>query len=294
MNNARVGVGLQGVAIAERAYQAAAAYAMERVQSAKFGGKGHESVRIIEHADVRRMLMTMKANIAAARAIVYLTAASIDRGHRGDDAGRGLADLLTPVAKGHATDLGVEMTSLALQVFGGMGFIEETGVAQHYRDARIAPIYEGTNGIQAIDLVGRKLRMDGGAHWRALFADLKALQGDVAAAPALAAIAPYLEDGVDALESATVWLAGNAGDDLIDTAAGATPYLRMFGIVLGGALLARQALHTAAAQSPDAPTRATLAQFYAEQILPTGTALLGPVTRGAELLYALDEGHFAA
>ena len=310
MNHARINVGLQGVAIAERAYQGALHFARERVQSARFGAGG-APVRIVEHADVRRMLMTMKATTAAARALTYFTAAAVDRAHATRDlesnrdvarAAAGRADLLTPVTKAWATDSGVEIASLALQVFGGMGFVEETGAAQHLRDARIAPIYEGTNGIQALDLVGRKLAQDGGAHWRALFAEVRQDLRDLPPKGDLAALKPYLDDALAALESATVWLTGNSGDRLTDTAAGATPYLRMFGITVGGWLLARQAvaahemLVRGAGDYDAAFLRAKIvtARFFAEQVVPQATALLGPVTRGADLLYAIPEEALAA
>ena len=300
MNHARINVGLQGVAIAERAYQGAVAFATQRVQSAKFGAGG-APVRIIEHADVRRMLMTMKATTEAARALTYYTAAAVDRAHAAADPGAaGLADLLTPVTKAYCTDIGVELSSLAVQVFGGMGFIEETGAAQHLRDARIAPIYEGTNGIQALDLVGRKLQTDGGAHWKALFAAIRQDVRDLPPKGDLGLLRPYLDDALAALESATVWLTGNRGEALNDTAAGATPYLRMFGITVGGWLLATQAVaateRLAAGDGDAAFLRAKIvtALFFAEQIVPQATALLGPVTRGAELLYAISEEAFAA
>jgi len=295
MNHARINVGLQGVAIAERAYQGALAFARERVQSARFGG-GREPVRIIEHADVRRMLMTMKATTDAARALTYLTAAAVDRAHAsGDKAAAGLADLLTPVTKAYATDIGVEIASIGVQVFGGMGYIEETGAAQHLRDSRIAPIYEGTNGIQALDLVGRKLGMDGGAHWRALFVEIRDFIGDLPKGGDLGALRPYLEDGLAALENATVWMTGNSGDAMADTAAGATPYLRLFAVTIGGYLLARQASEATrrlAAGDGDAAflgAKIATARFFAEQLMPPATALLGPITRGAGLFYAIDE-----
>ncbi len=292
MNHARINVGMQGVSVAERAYQHALAFSKERVQVK----------RIIEHPDVRRMLMTMKATTEAIRALGYLNAAAVDRAHGESDAEakrewQALADLLTPVTKGYATDMGVEMSSLAVQVFGGMGFIEETGAAQHLRDSRIAPIYEGTNGIQALDLVNRKLPQ---GRWKSLFAEMRetirALPGD----GDLGAIKPYLDDGLAALENATVWLVGNHGDGFNDAAAGATPYLRMFGIVAGGWLLAKQALvaseRLAAGEGDPAFLKAKIvtARFFAEQIVPQGTALLGPITRGGALLFALDESQFAA
>ncbi|TRW18278.1 acyl-CoA dehydrogenase [Glacieibacterium frigidum] len=286
MNHARVNVGLQGVAIAERATQGAMHFARERVQG---GGK-----RIVEYADVRRMLMTLKSSTEAARALTYLNAAAVDRAHAGGDVeAQGLADLLTPITKGWATDLGVELSSLAIQVFGGMGYVEETGAAQHLRDARIATIYEGTNGIQAMDLVGRKL---GQGAWQPLFADIRDFvrslpQGE------LAVMGPYLDDALGALESATAWLRGAAPDD---AGAGAAPYLRMFGVTLGGWLLARQAVaaqaRLAAGEGDPAFLKAKIAtaRFFAEQILPSATALLGPVTRGASALYAIPEDALAA
>ncbi|WP_300539552.1 acyl-CoA dehydrogenase [Sphingosinicella sp.] len=278
MNHARINVGLQGVAIAERAYQHALAYAKERVQVR----------RIIEFADVRRTLMTMRGLTEAARALTYLNAAAVDRAHAEIDElarreAQALADLLTPVTKAFSTDVGVEVASLGVQVFGGMGFIEETGAAQHYRDARIAPIYEGTNGIQAMDLVGRKLPQ---GRWKSLFADMRA---DFAQT---AELAPYLEDALAALESATIWLAEGGGDD---NAAGATPYLRMFGLTVGGWLLAKQAAaaaeRLAAGEGDPAFLNAKIvtARFFAEQFLPQAAALLGPVTRGAETLFAIPE-----
>jgi alkylation response protein AidB-like acyl-CoA dehydrogenase len=286
MNHARINVGLQGVSIAERAYQHAVAYAKERVQVR----------RIIEFADVRRMLMTMRGLTEAARALTYLNAAAVDRAHAETDEpaqreAQALADLLTPVTKAFSTDVGVEVASLGVQIFGGMGFIEETGAAQHYRDARIAPIYEGTNGIQAMDLVGRKLPQ---GRWKSLFADMRAdfalLTGETAG------LAPYLEDALAALESATTWLAeGGAAGGVDDNAAGATPYLRMFGLTVGGWLLAKQAAaavpRLAAGEGDPAFLNAKIvsARFFAEQFLPQATALLGPVTRGAEALFAIPE-----
>jgi alkylation response protein AidB-like acyl-CoA dehydrogenase len=297
MNNARVQVGLQGVAIAEAATQHAVEFARQRVQSAKFGGS-REDVRIIEHADVRRTLMTCRAITEATRALVYLNAAAVDRGHAGDAAGAGLADLLTPISKAYATDMGVDVASMALQVFGGMGYIEETGAAQFLRDARIAPIYEGTNGIQALDLVGRKLGMDGGAHWKALFGEIRGTIKALQASPILKTIAPWLDDAYAATEAATVWLVGSDNPD--DVAAGATPYLRMMGVTISGWLLAKQALVAEAQHAANTGDPAFLAakiataRFFAEQVLPQVGALSGPVTRGAASLYAIPEAGLAA
>jgi hypothetical protein len=257
-------------------------------------------VRIIEHADVRRTLMTVKAYVEAARAIAFLNAAAVDRAHAEPDPAKradaqGLADLLTPVTKAFATDIGVETSSLALQVFGGMGYVEETGAAQHYRDARIAPIYEGTNGIQAIDLVARKLPAEGGRHWRALLQRERQFLKELPAKGDLGALRPYAEDALEALQTASVWMLGNEGEQLRDTAAGATPYLRMFGLTLGGTLLARQAVEAARRleQGEGDPVflkaKIATARFYAEQLLPAAPALLGPITRGADALFAIPE-----
>jgi 3-(methylthio)propanoyl-CoA dehydrogenase len=304
MNHARINVGLQGVGISERAYQHALWYAKDRVQSAKFGA-GRTPVKIIEHADVRRMLMTIKASTEAVRAITYFTAAAVDRAHgAADEAARKeadlLADLMTPVCKAYSTDIGVEMSTLAVQVFGGMGFVEETGAAQHMRDARIAPIYEGTNGIQALDLVGRKLPMVGGGHWKALFAEIRSFTKSLPKDGDLGQLAPYLEDALEALNTATIWVVGNQGDALQDTAAAATPYLRMFGLTMGGYLLARQAkvatdrLHSSEGDPAFLKAKIATARFFAEQILPQAPALLGPITRGSELLFALNDEQFLA
>ena len=292
MNNARVQVGLQGVAIAEAATQHALDYARQRVQSAKFGG-GREPVRIIEHADVRRTIMTMRALTEASRALVYLNAAAVDRAHTGDAHGQGLADLLTPISKAWATDIGVEVASLGVQVFGGMGYVEETGAAQFLRDARIAPIYEGTNGIQALDLVGRKLQQDGGTHWKALLGEVRATLQDLSEDDELRLITPWLEDALDAAQTASLWLAGANNPD--DVAAGATPYLRLMGLTLGGWLLAKQALASHLHPDPAfAAAKRTTARFFAEQLLPQVQALAASTMRGAALLYAIPEDGLAA
>jgi alkylation response protein AidB-like acyl-CoA dehydrogenase len=292
MNNARVQVGLQGVAIAEAATQHALDYARSRVQSAKFGG-GRDPVRIIEHADVRRTIMTMRALTEAARALVYLNAAAVDRVHAGDAEGLGLADLLTPISKAWATDIGVEVASMGVQVFGGMGYVEETGAAQFLRDARIAPIYEGTNGIQAMDLVGRKLHQDGGAHWKALLGEVRATLSDLDEDSELKLITPWLQDAADAAQTTSLWLASANNPD--DVAAGATPYLRLMGLTLGGWLLAKQALASRAHPDPNfAAAKRTTARFFAEQLLPQVQALSASAMRGASLFYAIPEDGLAA
>ncbi|MCW5752401.1 MAG: acyl-CoA dehydrogenase [Alphaproteobacteria bacterium] len=302
MNNARLSVGLQGLAVAERAYQHALAYARERRQGRPIGAAAADAP-ILFHPDVRRMLLTMKAQIEAMRALIYLNGAAMDRVHgAGDDAARAraqsLVDLLIPVSKGWSTDLGVEITSTAMQVYGGMGYVEETGVAQLFRDARIAPIYEGTNGIQALDLVMRKLPLQGGAPVRAFLDQMRALDAELARGGAdLGALRPALAQAVQALGEATGWLQAVQADRPEDAAAGASAYLRMFGIVTGGYLLARAALAAQRALGGRPGDRflkekIATAAFYAEQILPQGTALLGPVTAGAGRLreVALETG----
>jgi len=297
MNTARQGVGLQGLAIAERALQQAVAFAKERRQGRAPGSKGGDSSRIVEHADVRRMLMTMKAETEAMRALCYLNAEALDLAKRHPDAearaaAHGRVELLTPVVKGWCTDLGCEIASLGVQVHGGMGFIEETGAAQHMRDARIAPIYEGTNGIQAMDLVGRKLANQGGAPLKALLQEMRATEATLASG--LAPLRAPLEAGIDALEQASAWLTGPAAADPNATGAAASPYLKLFGTVTGGWLMARSAQAAAkllAAGNGNAPylqAKLATARFYAEQILPQAPGLLGPITAGADALFAID------
>jgi 3-(methylthio)propanoyl-CoA dehydrogenase len=304
MNDARLGVGIQGLAIAERAYQQALVYAQERRQGRGPTSEPGEQSPIIEHADIRRMLLTMKAYDEAMRALCYANAHAIDLAHASDDPvvreqQQKLADLLTPLSKAWCTDLGVEMTSLAVQIHGGMGYVEETGVAQHFRDARIAPIYEGTNGIQALDLVGRKLPYDGGAYVKGFLADQREL---VASLPdELAAIAGPLGDALDVLERTTDWIFAHR-ESPNDVFAGATPYLRIFGTVVGGLYLAKGAAaaqrlldagDTATFDADYLEARITVARFFAEQLLPQVHGLVGAVTAGAEDLYALTPGQLA-
>ncbi len=292
MNHARVGIGLQGVAVAERAAQQSRAYAEERIQSAAIGSADRTPVAIIHHPDVKRMLLTQRALTDAARAIVYRTTWAMDRAEKlGDPDARfkakGEADLLTPIAKAWATDSGVEVASLAIQIHGGMGYIEETGVAQYYRDIRIAPIYEGTNGIQAMDLAIRKHRVDGGVHWRRLLDEMKAfaenLDGD------LAETKPTLQTGIQALAQAADYLSANGDDKLEATAAVATPYLKLFSTVLGAYLLAVQASEAerrlqAHQSNPDfLRTKINTARFFIEQLLPPATALAGVILTGGAL-----------
>ena len=301
MNNARLVVGVQGLAIAERAYQQAVAYAQERLQGRGPGAAAGVSSPIIDHPDVRRMLLTQKASIEALRSLAYLVAESMDlAAHHSDETVRQsrqeLVELLTPVTKAWGTDLGVELSSLALQVHGGAGYIEETGAAQHCRDARIAPIYEGTNGIQAIDLVVRKLPLRDGAAVADFIAQLGALDSQLAAAgPELSAIRANLTTAISTLRAATYHL---TAADNIDRLAGATPYLRLYGIVTGGWLMARQALaahRRLASRSTDVEfllAKLVTAKFYCEQLLPQASGLLSAVTAGSIDLMALSPAQF--
>ncbi len=290
MNEARLAVGLQGVAIAETATQQAVDYARERKQGRRPGMAETASSAIIDHVDVRRMLTQMRALTRAARAICYATAVALDRSRRAtDEAARAAAheraSLLTPVAKAFSTDIGSEVASLGVQVHGGMGYIEETGAAQHFRDARIAQIYEGTNGIQAIDLVTRKLPLSGGAPAAAYLGELRQTVANVKAAndPAFGATGARLGKAVDALARATAWLAAALKKEPDAALAGATPYLRLFGIAAGGAMLADEALAALrlADAGADAPSRIALARFFAEHVAIAAGGLAASVTDGA-------------
>ena len=299
MNNARLLVGTQGVAIAERAYQHALAYALERKQGRPTGSPlaPGEMAEIAVHPDVRRMLLTMKSLTEAARAICYANAVAIDTAHHGADeaaraAGKARADLLTPIAKSFSSDIGVEVASMGVQIHGGMGFIEETGAAQYYRDARILPIYEGTNGIQAIDLVTRKLPLGNGAVARDFIAEMRGTAAEARRSNRqdLAAIGSALDNGLDALDEATGWMLDRLKSATDDCLAGATTYLRLFAIVAGGHFLARGALVAAASDGePFSKARLATASFYAAQQLPMVAGLLAPATAGAATLFALDE-----
>ncbi|MEM5473742.1 acyl-CoA dehydrogenase [Hoeflea sp. AS60] len=289
MNNARLAVGMQGVAIAETAYQKALAYAKDRTQGRAPGYKGEGMSPIIEHPDVARMLMTMKALTQGARAICYSCAEALDmaRVSEGDEAKAWSerAGLITPIAKAFATDIGLEVASLGVQVHGGMGFIEETGAARLLRDARIAPIYEGTNGIQAIDLVMRKLPLSGGATVAAFIADFKA-DADAARAsnsPALEGVADHLDQAIADLEAVTAYMQSATSDGRqTDALAGATPYLRLFGLTATTAMLVRGAL--ADTDAPEAAGRAALARFAAANLAPETKGLAASATAGAESL----------
>ena len=294
LNRARLAVGLQGVGIAERATQQALAYARERRQGRSAGMPATEATPIVAHPDVKRTLLSMRALTQAARTICYATAMALDRAERGADkaarqAAHARASLLTPVAKAFATDIGIEVASLGVQVHGGMGYIEETGAAQLFRDARIAAIYEGTNGIHAIDLVTRKLPLAGGAAVETYLGELRRIVEAVNATndPALGWTGVRLEDAVESLARTTAWLLAHLDKDADEALAGATPYLRLFGVTSGGCLLAQQAL-AALRLSADAAPRIALARFFAENFAVQAGALERTVVEGAPGVHGAD------
>ena len=278
MNNARLNVALQGVQVAEAATQAAVRYALERVQSPRAGSSERKSVCIVEHPDVRRMLMRMKAQTQAARALVYYAAGQVDRAHLGICGAKERLELVTPLAKAYATDIGNEVASTGIQVHGGMGYVEETGAAQFFRDARIFPIYEGTNGIQAADLVGRKLNLKGGAVFTDLIADMLTetkAEGLVTLIEACSSIGKkFMQADVD------------------DRLAGSYPFLNMLSVAVCGWLMERQAC----AASDDASGRMKFAasRFYLEQIVPEAIGLCASATAGSGPLYMIEPEEFAA
>jgi alkylation response protein AidB-like acyl-CoA dehydrogenase len=301
MNYMRLGVGAQGVGIGERAYQKAVAYARERVQGRAPGERG--KVTIIRHPDVRRMLLQMRAQNQAGRALCYYTGACLDRGAHGSDSAevarwQARGELLTPIAKAWCTEVAQEVTSLALQVHGGMGYVEETGIAQCFRDARIASIYEGTNGIQAIDLVGRKLLRDGGATVAEFVSDMRAVDAPLAnAGERLASVRKALARALDELvEASSTILSGDKRDPELASGV-AYDYLMLAGTAIGGWQLARGAL--AALEQLEGSTdkgfletQLVLAQFYAEHLLPRCTAHAAAVRAGSGSLMALAAEQF--
>ena len=297
MNHARLSVGIQGLSISERAYQQALAFAKEREQGRKPGQSGR--ARIIQHADVRRMLMLMKSGCEAMRAVAYVAAASLDHMNRSTD-GSGHGDrfaLLTPVVKAWSTELAQEITSLGVQVHGGMGYIEETGAAQHFRDARITSIYEGTNGIQAQDLVGRKIIRDDGKAIRELIGEIRQTTAELSDADAdQAVIKRALNDATGKLAQATDWLLGNYRDDPDAPGSVAINYLMLMGYVCGGWQMARAAMIAAqkSASSDDGFYRSKIvtARFYAEHYLPRTAGHFSTTRAGSGSIMALDEGQF--
>ena len=293
MNQARLEVGLQGVAISERAYQLATAWANDRVQGRVPGHEGRTP--IVHHADVRRMLMLMRSQVEAMRALSFLTAALVDVAHHGasdDDkrAAEARLALLTPVVKGWCTEIAQETTSLGIQVHGGMGFVEETGAAQHYRDARVLPIYEGTNGIQAADFVGRKILANEGREIGGLIAELRKTCDALAADDALKGTADPLRRALDELEQGVRWLIENAAQDPTAVATASFNLLMLAGTVLGGAFLARAALAARSAGDFDATfidAKVTTTRFYCAHMLPRSSGFLAAATAAPGLTMAL-------
>jgi acyl-CoA dehydrogenase len=297
MNAARLAVGVQGVAVAERATQHAIQYANERRQGRGLDG-GKDPVAIVEHADVRRMLLTMQSMTQAARSLCLVTARETDIARLAESADEretaaARVALLTPVAKAFSTDVGCEVASLGIQVHGGMGFVEETGAAQFYRDARILPIYEGTNGIQAIDLVTRKLPMGGGAVLAEYLGDLGDIVKQVEGSnvPEFGAMAERLGSAVDCLRDASMWLGEQLGSNPEAALAVATPYLRLFGITAGGCYLANGAL-LAVRDGGDSERQIGVARFYAENIAVSALGLASTVMNGGQSLLSVPAERF--
>jgi alkylation response protein AidB-like acyl-CoA dehydrogenase len=299
MNNARLGVGLQGLSVAERAYQQAVAFAKDRVQMRDAVNGGKEGVTIIHHPDVRRMLLRMRAQVEAMRCLAYEAAGGLDLAKRlTDPDAKKLAqrrvDLLIPIVKAWSTDVGLEVASTNVQVHGGMGFIEETGAAQHMRDVRISSIYEGTNGIQSIDLVGRKLGRDGGEAMGQLATEIaqtvESLRGHDD--EDLAAIVAPLAEGLASLERTTRWMVEHIGQQPGEALAGATSYMRLAGYVIGGWYMARSALAVADRDDPFAAQKRQVARFFAEQLIPEGIAMERPITTGGALVAGMGVDAF--
>ncbi|WP_246797083.1 acyl-CoA dehydrogenase [Burkholderia perseverans] len=304
MNAARFGVGMQGIGVADRAYQKAAAFAKERVQSRPVDGSAKQSVTIIHHPDVRRMLGTMRALTEGARALAYVAAAHSDQAHaHPDEAERArhqaIYEYLVPVVKGWSTEMVNEVASLGVQVHGGMGFIEETGAAQYYRDARILAIYEGTTAIQANDLVGRKTARDGGAVAKALAAAI----GETVEAlgvhdtPACAAMRRHLSDGLKSFEAVVEFVVANTKGDPNAVFLGSVPYLKLAGIVLGGWQMARALLAAGRLRADDAAfydAKIAIAQFYAQHVLVQAPGIAASIVTasGADSVLALTEDQF--
>ncbi|HKE38534.1 MAG TPA: acyl-CoA dehydrogenase C-terminal domain-containing protein [Casimicrobiaceae bacterium] len=306
MNLARFGVGMQGVGVADRAYQRAVAYARERVQGKVVGAAKEASAPgIIGHPDVRRMLLTMRANVEAARALGYVTAAALDRAHRHPDAETrkrelAFAELMIPIVKGWSTEMGQQMASLGIQVHGGMGFIEETGAAQYARDARITTIYEGTTGIQANDLIGRKIARDEGTALVAAIAQMREVTRELSADgnADLGAISARLKSGIDSLEFAGQFVAKQFRQDPRAVLTGAVPFLELAGIVCGGVQLARAAaiaskkLKTGEADASFLRAKIATARHFAEHCVTHASALRDTVVSGAAGVLAMADEQF--
>ncbi len=294
MNAARIGVGMEGLSISERAYQQALAFARDRLQGRPIGAGSEDSVAIVEHPDVRRMLLTMKAYTEAARCLLYITAQEADFSLYADSEERKqVADnrlaVLTPIVKAWCTEVGVEMASLGIQVHGGMGYVEETGAAQNLRDARIAPIYEGTNGIQAMDLVLRKLPLDNGEVIARFITEMAQVLDEMNEHDDLSAFRDELTNALQGLADTSTWLGERLAAGEIDEAlAGATPYLRQFGTVVAGWLMARSAIaakgRPAELDDDFVAGKVVTARFYGEHLLPQANGLIPTIKAGNKLL----------
>ncbi|GGC73780.1 acyl-CoA dehydrogenase [Undibacterium terreum] len=304
MNAARFAVGMQGVAVAERAYQKAVSYAKDRVQSRDLAGSAGP-VTIIHHPDVRRMLMSMRAQTEGARALAYVAAAASDAAHHHADeatrkANQACYEYLVPIVKGWSTEMSLDVTSTGVQVHGGMGFIEETGAAQHYRDAKILTIYEGTTAIQANDLVGRKTARDGGATAKALIAQVRKTEAELAAVQSadLAAIQRQLAAGSQALEDVVTYVAANFKADIKGVFSGSVPYLKLAGIVLGGwqmaraALIAQQKLQAGDGDAKFYQAKIATARFFADHILSAASGIRTSIVEGSAGVMAIPEDQF--
>ena len=301
MNNARLGVGVQGIGLADRAYQHALAFAKERVQSAALGSKNRAGVRIIEHPDVRRNLLTMRSQVEAGRGMALLAYASLDKAHHAnDEAERAYhnrrVDLLTPLVKSWCTDMAVEVTSIGVQVHGGMGFVEETGAGQYYRDARILPIYEGTNGIQALDLMGRKLAKDRGQGTAELIAEMRKdiTRARITNDALVLDLADRFDDAVARLEQTTAWMLQSTADDLFQAAAGATPFLNMWGSVVGAWIMLQRAIveEDTIFDTTEMEGQRMSADFYVRNILPRAKGYADQVVDGGDALLTMAEDLF--
>jgi hypothetical protein len=303
MNAARFQVGMQGIAVADRAYQQAAAYAKDRVQSKDVAGSP-KAVTIVHHPDVRRMLMLMRAQVEGARALSYVTAAAYDFAKKSPDPAvqkqnQAFYEYMVPIVKGWSTELSVEVASLGVQVHGGMGFIEETGAAQHYRDARILPIYEGTTAIQANDFVGRKTVRDGGLVAREIIGQVRATVNALTESTnvELKAIAKRLDAGARALEDVVKFIVTNSKSDVRGVFAGSVPYLKLAGIVLGGWQMARSA-QIAAAKLEGGSTddfygaKLVTARFFADHLLSQATGMRDAIVDGSAAVLGLTAEQF--
>jgi butyryl-CoA dehydrogenase len=304
MNAARFGVGMQGIAVAERAYQKAVAYARDRVQSRDLAGSAGP-VAIIHHPDVRRMLMSMRSQTEAARALAYVAAAAHDAAHHHPDettrkTNQAFYEYLVPIVKGWSTEMSIDVTSLGVQVHGGMGFIEETGAAQYYRDSRILTIYEGTTAIQANDLVGRKTARDGGATAKGIIAQVRRTEEELSGSDSvdLAAIRSQLAAGAKALEDVVNYVVANMKSDIKGVFAGSVPYLKLAGIVLGGwqmaraALIAERKLKSGEGDAQFYKAKIATARFFADHVLSQASAYRAAVVDGSAGVLALAEDQF--